>query len=359
MNATRVRFPIRSLIGLIGLVLALAAAAVPSAAAQGGTGGSIAVYAYACPPGFTGGDYDECRATPLAGASFTAFAAGQDNGVGATTDADGAAALSLAALGGGTINVAVTAPEGYESAFVACSQEYGAIEPGITFADLAADAFVTCEWYFVPLVGDPGGDPPTDEDGTLTITAYACPERFDGDDYAACREQPQAGVSFSVFADGSDNGVGATTDASGTASVALFAADLPGGITIATDLPAGYASFEVACQSEPGVAAEYVYTDTGISLVDVQDGAEIACAWFNIPAKGDDPTPTPSGGDDPTPTPSGDDRTPTATPGVARLPNTGTGAVEAATSGQTLALGLLVAAGVATTLVVTGRRRRA
>ncbi len=195
MNATYGRHGIGLMIGLAWM-LAMTLVATPSATAQEGNGGSLVIYAYACPAGFTGDDYDQCRATPLEGVSYTAFAAGQDNGVGATTDADGVATLSLAALGGGTINVALTAPEGYGSAFVACSEEYGAIESGVTFADLAADDFVTCQWYFVPTGGGPGAD----EDGSLAIQKYACPEGWDGEDYAACREHPQAGVSFTVAA---------------------------------------------------------------------------------------------------------------------------------------------------------------
>jgi len=279
---------------------------------------------------------------PLAGVSYTAFAAGQDNGVGATTDGDGVATLSLSALGGGTINVALTAPAGYKSAFVACSEEYGAIESGLTFADLAPDAFVTCQWYFVSTDGNPGDDPGGGDDGSLTLTTYACPEAWDGKDYAACREHPQEGVAFTVVAEGTDNGVGATTDANGSASFALFAADLPGDITVVEDLPAGYVRFEAACQTEPGIAADYAYTDTGITLIDVQDGAEITCAWFNILAADD--------GDD--------DRTPTPPSKVGQLPNTGVGQVEVSSSDQTLLLTVLSTSFVVIARVAVGRWRR-
>ena len=335
-NATPKRYGIGLMLGL-ALMLAMIAAA-PSAAAQEEIAGSLVVYAYACPAGFTGEDYDQCRATPLAGAGYTAFAAGQDNGVGATTDADGVASIALAAIGGGTVNVAVTPPAGYEPAFVACSEEHGAIEGGITFAALATDAFVTCQWYFVPTGGTPGGEPAPDEDGWLTITAYACPADFDGEDYAACRARPQAGVGFTTFAVGQDNGVGATTDAAGTLEFALFAADLPGDIGVAVDLPAGYAAFEVACQSAPGIAADYAATDTGITLVDVPDGAEIACAWFNFPAGGDDADPAPV---------------------VGKLPNTGAGPDGSRSAEHTLLATLLAAGFVATAVVAVGMRRQA
>ncbi len=335
---------------LIGVALMLAATAVlaPSAAAQEGTTGSIVIYAYACPPGFTGEDYDPCRATPLAGVSYTAAAAGQDNGVGATTDADGVASLSLSALGGGTINVAMTPPAGYESAFIACSQQYGAIESGITFADLAADAFVTCEWYFVPTSGDPGGDPGAGEDGSLTIQKYACPKGWDGKDDDTCRAHPQAGVGFTVFAAGTDNGVGGTTDGNGVASFPLFAADLPGDIGVSEEMPAGYDAFDVQCTDANGEPVNYVPGDTGITLLGVEDGAEIACEWFNLPAGSADPTPAPSASPKPSATPR---------PSVGRLPNTGTG-VAAGTAGPGL-LPLLLAGGFATiALVAVGRRRR-
>lgn len=167
-------------IGLIGVVLlALATITGPGASAQSESG-SLVIYAYACPAGFTGTAYDECRATPLPGVGYTAFEAGQDNGIGATTDADGVASISLDPIGDGTVNVFVTPPAGYESVFVACSQEYGAIEGGITFAWVAQDAFITCEWYFVPVGGDPTPTPGTGEDPTPTPRVTGLPNTGSG-----------------------------------------------------------------------------------------------------------------------------------------------------------------------------------
>ena len=333
-------------LSLILILLTLTVTGAAPAAAQDGPAGSLVIYAYACPAGFTGDDYDPCRSTPLAGASYTAFSAGQDNGIGATTDGDGVATLSLAALGGGTINVAVTAPAGYESASVACSEEYGAIESGITFADLAPDAFVTCQWYFVPTGGDP-----VDEDGSLAIQKYACPEGWNGEDYAACREQPHAGVSFTVAAAGTDNGVGATTDANGSATFALFAADLPGDINIVEDMPEGYDAFEVQCTGAAGQPVNYVPSASGVTLLGLEDGAQITCEWFNILADN-------SGNEDPTPTPT---KTPAAgrtpTPTVGKLPDTGAGQVASRSSDHTLLGALLATAFAVTAVVAVGRRR--
>ncbi len=350
MNAKHGRHGIGLIIGLVSM-LAMTIVGISAAAAQDGTGGSLVVYAYACPAGFTGDDYDQCRSTPLAGASYTAFTAGQDNGVGATTDANGVAALSLSALGGGTINVAMNPPADYESAFVACSEEYGAIEAGITFANLASDAFVTCQWYFVPTGGDPGDDPGPDQDGSLTIQKYACPEGWNGADDAACREQPQAGVSFTVAAEGTDNAVGATTDANGSASFALFAADLPGDINVIEDMPESYDAFEVQCIDAAGQPVNYVPSDSGVTLLGLEDGAQIACEWLNIPA--DD-----GGDEDPTPTPT---ETPAArrtpTPAVGKLPDTGTGPVASRSSDSTLLGVLLTVAFAVTAAIAVGRRR--
>ena len=276
--------------------------------------GSLVIYAYACPAGVPAGA-DDCRATPHAGVAFTVVAAGQDNGVGATTDADGVASVSLAGLAPGNVTVVEHLPAGYADFEVACSQP-SAENPdggGITLLDVPAGAVVTCQWYNLAPQHDPGGN----DDGSLTVRAYACPSDFAGD-YAACRTNPLAGAAFTVAAAGQDNGVGGTTDAAGTAAFPLFAADLPGDVNVGVRLPAGYAAFEAACQSAPGIAADYAYSDTGITLIGVAAGAAIACDWFHFAAAAaTTPTPAPP---DQTPT----DRTPT--PPVGQLPNTGTGA---------------------------------
>ena len=160
---------------------------------------------------------------------------------------------------------------------------------------------------------------------SLTIRKHACPADFD-QDYAACRGRPQAGVSFSIFTAGQDNGVGGTTDADG---VVAFALDpfVPGNVNVVEQVPAGFQLESVACEKAPGIAAEYIYTDTGITLVGLEAGAAIVCDWYDVAASPDpDPTATPLPAD-PTPA-SGPRATDTPTGGVGRLPNTGAGIVD-------------------------------
>ena len=337
--------------GLALAVMVLTAAVRIAAAQEQGGEGSLIIYAFACPPGVIAGA-DACRAAPHAGVPFTVFAAGQDNGVGATTDANGVASFSLSGLAPGNVVVVEHLPAGYADFDVACSQA-SAENPdggGITLLDVPAGAFVTCQWYNLAPQHDPGGN----DDGSLTVRAYACPSDFAGD-YAACRANPLAGVAFTVAAAGQDNGVGGTTDAAGTAAFPLFAADLSGDVDVVGQLPSGYASFEAACQSGPGIAADYVYADTGITLLGVAAGAAIACDWFHFAAAA---VTTPTG--PPTP-PAG--RTPAApppTPAVGQLPNTGTGATIGWGTSEAALLGVLTGVAVAgvsgASLLAAGRR---
>jgi hypothetical protein len=287
----------------------------PSASAQ--EGGSVSIYSFACPAGFDGGDYDACRATPLSGVGFTLFEAGQHSGVGATSDADGAASLGLPIAEASTINIFTQPPAGYESVFIACSEEYGAVDGGITFASLAPDAFVTCEWYFVPTADEP---PSLEADGSLSVYIFGCPEGFDGADFGECEGRPVEGVSLVTAAAGQDNGVGEATDPSGSAWFPLFAADLPGNINLHLTLPEGYATFTAACWGTAGTAADFAYTDSGITLLDVPDGAEVACALYLEQAASDD----------------GDSST-----GIKQLPNTGAGTMPTPVSTATAWLLLL------------------
>ncbi len=286
--------------------------------------GSFVVYAFACPRGFSGQDYAACRATPRAGLGLTAFPAGSDNGVGAVSDGDGVAAFPLSVLAPGDVVVVGQAPDGADFA-AACSQDFAYVDGGIVVPDVAADAFVTCEWYELPPT-------PAGGDGSLEIWAFGCPAGFDGDDYAACREKPLAAVGFSVAAVGQGNGVGATTGGDGLATFPLFAADLPGNIGVVAALPEGYGGFEAVCQAEPGIATDYADTGAGITLLGVEPGAQIACDWFALPSS-DDPAPAPTATRTatrtqgaPEPRDRDEDRRPTAV--AHRLPNTGVGGAD-------------------------------
>ena len=62
-----------------------------------------------------------------------------------------------------------------------------------------------------------GGDDHPDN-GWLTVTDYGCPESFEGTVHIACRSIVLAGSNYTLFAAGSDNGVGGTTDGDGTVS---------------------------------------------------------------------------------------------------------------------------------------------
>lgn len=119
-----------------------------------------------------------------------------------------------------------------------------------------------------------------EHDGSLSITAYACPATWDGDDYAACLADPLGGVSFTIAAVDQQNGVGGTTNQLGYLHVPLFAADLPGDIAVHITLPEGYERFEAACQSAPGIAAATRTTATGIVIDDLAEGAEVSCLWY-------------------------------------------------------------------------------
>lgn len=175
---------------------------------------------------------------------------------------------------------------------------------------------------------------------------YACPAGFDAEDYAACRAHPLAGVGFTVAPTGRDNGIGGATDATGVADFPLFAADLPGDIAVSGQLPAGSTGFEAACQSEPGIAAEYAVTERGVTLLGVAPGAAVVCDWFILPAAATATQPPPTEPTAPAPAP----RAPAAA--VAKLPDTGTGGrLDHEPKTRPLLLGLfggLVAAGLLT-----------
>lgn len=138
---------------------------------------------------------------------------------------------------------------------------------------------------------------------------------------------------------GQDNGVGGTTDGAGVVGFSLFAADLPGDVTMHLDLPTGYSGVTAVCWDDSGALVDYADTDTGITLVGVGSGADITCAHYASAAAD-------GHGDD-------DDLAE-----VTRLPNTGTGSGEESSAGTVLGL-LLLGGGMAAMGSIAGQRRRA
>ncbi len=292
-----------ALCAVAGLVLALN---VSSAGAQyAGSAVTVSVRALRCADA-SGASCEE----PFAGVSYTIAEAGQDNGVGATTGADGGATLSPpVADDAETVSVIVVGslPAGYERSAVSCGDpETGAEVPvqtangGVSFSAEPGD-LIACDWAFIP-AEDPAG-----EDGSVTIYKTACPAGYDGDDYDEdCYDNPVADVSFSILRTGTDNAVSDDTDANGVVAFPLspFA---PGSFSVNELNAGGTGTYAVFCTKDGGTAVvDVAYTGSGDVqgiTFDAEAGDEIACDWFNLPAGSADPTPAPSASPKPSATP--------------------------------------------------------
>jgi len=122
-----------------------------------------------------------------------------------------------------------------------------------------------------------------------------------------CHGTPQdSNLEFTI--DGPSTATAATDD-EGNVTFANLAA---GTYNISGGVPGDFASTVVWCSinEDPDTLFQPTDTDTGVS-VEVADGENIICDWYNIPFDLSGGTPTPA---------------PTTTPGgVTQLPGTGTG----------------------------------
>lgn len=273
--------------GLVALLLLSATLGTTQVAAQGEAGG-INIYSYQCPEGFTGGDFTSCREVPLSGVGFTLFEEGQHSGIGATSDVDGVAHLGLPISEPATINLLVQPAAGYESSFVSCSEAYAGLANGISFPDVAPDAYITCEWFFTPIGGEQPVDeePVDDADGSLIVQVYGCEKgAYTRDDLSACTANPLSGVNLASSAVDQDNGVGAVTNADGVAKLPLFGQDLPGDIRLSVALPGEYDRYRATCWDGDGSNVEFVPDGVSIMLQDVGDNVVITCGIYALPAE--------------------------------------------------------------------------
>jgi hypothetical protein len=200
---------------------------------------------------------------------------------------------------------------------------------------------------------DPASVPTTHALNSITITAYDCPAGYEGKDLFTDCTTPAAGVDFIVSLDASEFGVTQATDANGFVTFSELGS---GAFSIhedLNDLDGSLLRFSPICFGDPVAPdapeprqVEITYFDESGFGLNLTEGEEITCTWFNIPAASQAQTPV-------TPAPVA------TTPPVVSLPNTGTGpANDDDDNGKVYAIGAvaLTIAGVGASLI---RRRRA
>jgi hypothetical protein len=172
---------------------------------------------------------------------------------------------------------------------------------------------------------DPASFPTASEPNSLTVTVYNCPGGYEGKELFDDCTTPAAGVDFTFSLNASEFGLNATTDANGTVAFA----DLGSGeFTLQEDLAdLGFdlQRYTAICFGQP--LAPNAPEPRQVNAFPLEGGAhgfvldqgeEITCTWFNIPAAGDEAPVT-----TPTPAPK------TADVPVKALPSTGSGAEDA------------------------------
>lgn len=332
---------------------------------------ALVVRAFGCPVGFAGETFDPCYATPLAGVTFTAALVGADQGIAATTAANGVVALTLpAATLPGDYSLFADIPGEFAEFRTYCSNRDGSVVNfsvagnGITIPGFVRGDWVTCDWFVIP--EDLRGETPTPTPGatraSLTIHNRLCPEGFAGSDYYAnCHHTPApAGLEFAV--EGAAALVG-TTDGAGNLVFDLA----PGEYAVRGGVPGEFATLVVYCAPVAAPGTPFAFTPlgngtrgpndlTGIVLA-LAAGDAVVCDWYNTPEnlRGEEIPPTAA----PAPAPTARAGGGTGTNTIVTLPNTGVGSPNP---------GLLGAGGTAL-LVLTGglaalgagaiRRRRA
>jgi len=199
---------------------------------------------------------------------------------------------------------------------------------------------------------DPASVPVTPVENSVAVTMYTCPAGYEGKDLFTDCTTPAVGVDVTLSLDFSEFGVAQATDASGSV---LFANLGSGSFSVHEDLnDLGFSllRFSVNCFGEPiapdapeprQVAFSYM-DESGFGL-QLTQGEQITCTWFNIPVAATQTPVTP---------------TPVATkPPVVTLPNTGDGVVvEEDDNGE-----IFLVAGAAVCVLAAGlsliRRRKA
>lgn len=190
--------------------------------------------------------------------------------------------------------------------------------PGDLRHDLHPGDMLACEWFAVPLNGEPLPTYVPDEtadngEGVIDVTAtpegygrvrfvkYECPEdpgMTYEDLYASCLNT-MAGVTYDVYRDGTPE-MEITTDDSGYGETG----EIPTGlIGLAERIPSiGQAWYpRVFCvdylpgSGGPGPLNEYLITEPNMVMLDLRPGYNFICEWFNLPVAADGSPPAQNG----------------------------------------------------------------
>jgi hypothetical protein len=305
--------PLTLAVALAPLLDLLGGGPAPARAQE--NGGTVTIYATACPLDYAGSDYyADCFGNPVAGLPFSA-AQGKsgDPPVVAETGADGFVTLPL--FGGVTL-LSEGLPAGIVDYYVYCSRddgqtyvevEYTADTFGILLdeegGDYAPGDDLRCDWYNVPV---PSGS--VQSPGTVTIYRAVCPPGYGGssytDYYDDCFGNSMAGAQFVIRADGSDVGAGFGTGPDGMTRAAL-PLESPGSVVVTETSAAGgapipyqdYVAFCIRDGSEE-VAVDYGQRDVMDIVFEAEPDDAIWCDWFFVPpaGPGDPAAPADAGG---------------------------------------------------------------
>ena len=339
---------IRRVVGGV-LFVALAALAGPIApGVQAADGAALTVHSRLCPVAFTGPDYyANCHDTPLADITYTLTLVGTGVVGEAVVPADGD--LPFTGLSFGTYELQSSVPGDFASFVAYCADGNGTAVPfaytdtgGVRFDLAVAGVDVTCDWYTAP--DDSRG---AVEEASVTIYKTTCPVGYAGTDFFGdCYGNPLAGIDFSLLPAGSDQAVGAPTNADGF--VAFEGITAAGAFVILEEIPGDFNEIVVYCSAD-GASFPVAYTEGGTGIVlELTTADDLRCDWYNVPvdARGTNPTPVPT-------------RAPT-TGGVVTLPNTGGGATtpETGSTGAGLLVPLALLATIAAAIFGAARVQR-
>lgn len=196
-----------------------------------------------------------------------------------TTGSSGVGTVLFESLPSNTYQLVSNIPGHSNPAYVYCGVE-GTELPfvGITSVSFDIDATAgsyLCQWFNVPENLSGYSD-------TVTVTNFLCPPGTTGDFASRCGTAPLAGATLLLARSGSTE-LEAVTDAAGVAS---FERLMPGDYQLTNVPPAGtnIAVYVVSCVAD-GQTFAFSYEDQqSMSIaLELPGGADIDCAWYNVP----------------------------------------------------------------------------
>ena len=247
--------------------------------------GKISITKYTCPTGYGSDAYNDLSSDctdKTDGVFFTLNPRGSGSTREKATGENGTGKVVFSNIDPGFYDVTEDVPGEFSSPVVWCNVAGGdwyqkdLTNADVTTFDVESDDDIRCSWFNRPEDLSGGGD------GSLRIHKSICPDGLTSGYYANCYDDTLAGVTFKANGPGGYN----KSKTTGYNGVVTFTDLDPGNYTITETPPNGVnvAVYVVVC-TRNGNNVDFQYDDaTGLRIkVNIPNGADVVCDWYNVP----------------------------------------------------------------------------